>query len=75
MSVARDPDTNVVGGELRPCSTAPLTGFFRDGCCNTGVDDLGLHLVCTQVTAEFLAFQREIPLTERDRSAPARRDR
>ena len=51
---------NVIGTPLHTCSTQPLTGFFRDGCCNTGQDDLGLHLVCTQVTAEFLAHQREI---------------
>jgi uncharacterized protein len=51
---------NVLGGPLKSCSTQPLTGFYRDGCCNTGVDDVGLHLVCTQVTASFLAHQREI---------------
>jgi uncharacterized protein len=50
---------NVLGGPLVTCSTAPMTGFFRDGCCNTGIDDLGLHLVCTQVTAEFLAFSKQ----------------
>jgi hypothetical protein len=38
----------------------PLTGFYRDGCCNTGEDDVGLHLVCTQVTAEFLSHQRSL---------------
>jgi uncharacterized protein (DUF2237 family) len=51
---------NVLGGPLQPCSTRPLTGFYRNGCCDTGPDDVGLHLVCTQVTAEFLAHQREI---------------
>jgi uncharacterized protein (DUF2237 family) len=51
---------NVLGGPLQTCSTQPLTGFYRDGCCNTGADDLGLHLVCTEVTAEFLAHQREV---------------
>ena len=50
---------NVLGGELQPCSLAPLTGFYRDGCCNTGGDDLGVHTVCVQVTDEFLAFSRE----------------
>jgi uncharacterized protein (DUF2237 family) len=50
---------NVLGGTLAPCSTAPRTGFYRDGCCNTGPEDLGLHVVCTQVTAEFLAFARQ----------------
>lgn len=51
---------NVLGGPLQSCSTEPMTGFYRNGCCDTGPDDLGLHLVCTQVTAEFLAQQREI---------------
>ena len=47
---------NVLGGELEACSTSPLTGFFRDGCCNTGSEDVGSHTVCTRVTAEFLDF-------------------
>lgn len=51
-------DKNVLGGTLSPCSTSPRTGFYRDGCCNTGPDDLGLHVVCVQVTEEFLAFAR-----------------
>ncbi|WP_090561830.1 DUF2237 family protein [Belnapia rosea] len=50
--------TNVLGSPLLPCSVAPLTGFYRDGCCNTGIEDRGLHTVCVQVTAEFLAFSR-----------------
>jgi len=54
-----DKDRNVLGGVLEPCSTAPLTGFYRDGCCNTGSDDVGLHVVCTQVTRAFLDFARE----------------
>lgn len=49
---------NVLGGPLLTCSTMPLTGFYRTGCCETGPDDLGLHVVCAQVTAEFLAFSR-----------------
>ena len=49
---------NVLGGPLLPCSVAPLTGFFRDGCCNTGPADLGLHTVCAEVTPAFLAFSR-----------------
>ncbi len=49
---------NVLGTELATCSTQPLTGFFRDGCCNTGRDDLGLHLVCAVMTDEFLAFSK-----------------
>jgi uncharacterized protein (DUF2237 family) len=48
---------NVLGGPLQSCSTKPLTGFYRDGCCNTGPDDEGLHTICCQVTAEFLAHQ------------------
>lgn len=50
---------NVLGGELETCSTAPLTGFYRDGCCNTGADDLGVHTVCAVMTTEFLAFSKE----------------
>ncbi len=53
------PDLNVLGGPLEPCSTSPLTGFFRDGCCNTGSEDMGLHVVCAQVTRKFLDFARE----------------
>jgi len=51
-------DKNVLGGDLAPCSMSPRTGFYRDGCCNTGPEDLGLHVVCVQVTAEFLEFAR-----------------
>jgi uncharacterized protein len=47
---------NVLGGELETCSRSPLTGFYRDGCCNTGSGDLGVHVVCVEVTAEFLVF-------------------
>ena len=47
---------NVLGTELVPCSYDPLTGYFRDGCCNTDATDLGSHLVCVRVTAEFLDF-------------------
>jgi uncharacterized protein (DUF2237 family) len=47
---------NVLGDELQPCSTDPLTGFYRDGCCNTGGDDVGVHTVCAVMTAEFLTF-------------------
>jgi uncharacterized protein len=50
---------NVLGGPLLACSYAPLTGFFRDGCCKTGPEDLGTHVVCAKVTAEFLAFSAE----------------
>jgi hypothetical protein len=47
---------NVLGTELMPCSIEPLTGFYRDACCNTGPEDLGLHVICAEMTAEFLAF-------------------
>ncbi|HEX4918173.1 MAG TPA: DUF2237 domain-containing protein [Limnobacter sp.] len=49
-------DKNVLGGPLLACSYAPLTGFFRDGCCSTGPNDLGRHVVCAKVTQEFLEF-------------------
>jgi uncharacterized protein (DUF2237 family) len=53
-------DRNVLGGELEPCGTEPLTGFYRDGCCSTGEEDLGSHTICAVVTSEFLAHQRSI---------------
>jgi uncharacterized protein len=49
---------NVLGEVLAPCSFSPMTGFFRDGCCNTGPEDLGVHTVCCEVTADFLAFSK-----------------
>ncbi len=51
---------NVVGGELEPCSSEPLTGFYRDGCCNTGSDDAGVHTVCARMSEEFLEFSRSV---------------
>jgi uncharacterized protein len=51
---------NVLGGMIAPCSHAPLTGFYRDGCCNTGPDDRGVHTVCVQVTEEFLFFSFQV---------------
>ncbi|TWU23716.1 DUF2237 family protein [Bythopirellula polymerisocia] len=51
---------NVLGTELQPCSLDPLTGFYRDGCCRTGRDDMGLHTVCVQVTEEFLEFSKAV---------------
>ncbi|HEX4364234.1 MAG TPA: DUF2237 domain-containing protein [Solirubrobacteraceae bacterium] len=54
------PERNVLGGELEPCGVDPLTGFYRDGCCSTGPEDLGSHTICAVVTAEFLAHQRAI---------------
>lgn len=47
---------NVLGGELMVCSMDPVTGFYRDGCCRTGPDDVGLHTLCARVTDAFLAF-------------------
>ncbi len=54
----RDPSINVRGGDLAACSNEPLTGFFRDGCCNTSDTDAGCHTVCALVTEEFLDFSR-----------------
>ena len=51
---------NVLGGELQPCSYHPLTGFFRDGCCNTAAGDIGVHTVCIRATEEFLAFSASV---------------
>jgi len=53
-------ERNVLGGELEPCGDDPVTGFYRDGCCTTGPEDLGSHTICGVVTAEFLAHQRGI---------------
>ena len=51
---------NVLGGDLEPCGTDPVTGWFREGSCNTSPDDVGSHTVCAVVTAEFLEHQRRI---------------
>jgi uncharacterized protein (DUF2237 family) len=59
MTDATFDDKNVLGGALQACSFAPLTGFFRDGCCATRGEPGVAHLVCVKVTAEFLAFSRE----------------
>jgi len=53
-------ERNVLGGELQLCGTDPVTGFFRDGCCNTGEDDVGSHTICAVVTREFLDHERSI---------------
>lgn len=52
------PSINVLGEELQTCSVQPRTGFYRTGCCDTGHEDLGMHTVCCQVTAEFLEFSK-----------------
>ena len=49
---------NVWGTPLEPCSNDPITGFYRNGCCDTGREDVGLHIVCVQVTDEFLKFSQ-----------------
>jgi uncharacterized protein (DUF2237 family) len=61
------PDLNVVGGDLQPCSAEPLTGFYRNGCCSTGPEDVGSHTVCAVMTEEFLEFSR---LAGNDLSTP-----
>jgi uncharacterized protein len=53
-------ERNVLGNELEVCSTDPVTGWYRDGCCSTGPEDLGSHTICAVVTAEFLEHQRSI---------------
>ena len=58
MDAKKDPPINVLGGRLKPCSTDPMTGFFRDGACNTCDADGGSHTVCAVMTDEFLAFSK-----------------
>lgn len=60
---------NVLGEPLASCSLDPVTGFYRDGCCNTGYDDTGIHTVCVRVSREFLAFSKA---RGNDLSTPAR---
>lgn len=55
-----DPSENVLGTALEPCSRDPLTGFFRNGCCDTGPTDRGSHTVCAVMTAEFLAYSKYV---------------
>lgn len=55
---SRRPQRNVLGETLRECSARPVTGFFRSGCCETGAADVGAHVVCAEMTAEFLAFSK-----------------
>jgi len=58
MPDARYPSLNVLGGPLAVCSATPLTGFYRNGCCDTGPSDRGQHTVCAVMTAEFLALSK-----------------
>ncbi len=60
MSLYPDPSVNVLGGALAPCSTDPLTGFFRNGACDTCADNAGSHTVCAVMTAEFLAYSKYV---------------
>ena len=53
-------ERNVLGGPLEMCGSDPVTGFYRDGCCTSGPEDVGSHTICAVVTAEFLAHQREV---------------
>ena len=55
-----DPSVNVLGGPLEPCSARPLTGFFRNGACDTCEEDRGSHTVCAVMTAEFLAWSKYV---------------
>ena len=54
----RAPSLNVLGGKLEACSIKPMTGFYRNGCCDTGTEDIGSHTVCVVATAEFLEFSK-----------------
>lgn len=56
----RFPSRNVLGGPLQVCSSRPCTGFYRNGCCDTGVDDRGQHTICVETTAEFLRYSQRV---------------
>lgn len=60
LSVEVDPSVNVLGEDLAPCSTDPMTGFFRNGACDTCNEDEGSHTVCAVMTADFLAFSKSV---------------
>ena len=60
MALDKDPSVNVLGDRLTPCSVRPMTGFFRNGCCDTSDDDHGSHTVCAVMTAEFLAYSKYV---------------
>jgi len=67
MPASRDGALNVKGGALAPCSEEPLTGFYRNGCCDTGSDDMGMHTVCAVMTDAFLVYSK---LAGNDLSTP-----
>ena len=56
--MSKFPSVSVLDTELEPCSRSPMTGFYRDGCCNSGPQDGGSHTVCAEMTADFLAFSK-----------------
>ena len=58
QTIKIDQPINILGETLEPCSTEPMTGFLRDGCCNTCEEDIGSHTVCVEVTTEFLEYSR-----------------
>jgi hypothetical protein len=58
MADDREASVNVLDGPLKPCGFDPMTGFYRDGCCNTGPEDRGQHLICVRMTEAFLIFSR-----------------
>jgi len=60
MHADMDDSLNVLGEALKPCSSNPVTGFFRDGCCNTGSMDQGKHTVCCLLTDDFLEFSKSV---------------
>ena len=67
MPASRDGALNVRGGALAPCSEHPLTGFYRNGCCDTGPEDMGMHTVCAVMTDAFLVYSK---LAGNDLSTP-----
>ena len=58
VTMEKSPSLNVLGGSLKPCSIDPVTGYFRNGCCDTGPTDIGSHTVCVVMTDEFLAYSK-----------------
>jgi uncharacterized protein (DUF2237 family) len=56
----KKPARNILGETLLPCGTDPMTGFYRDGCCDTGPEDVGSHTVCVAVTEDFLVYTRSV---------------